>query len=183
MTRRMKANPHMNGFGLHANEHDEFDECPFGDPCEPVEETPMTAQNTWLYDSVNALLLMNDRWVRQADVLNLVKDTVAVPDTGTYIVADGVVHTPNDSRDVDTRDLTIAGRGVTRWIIDVEKPKPTFFEEGKIYRYKSNREVTFKVKSVEENGDGRKVAFGLQDGPVSGKLWSTLNNFDFWQET
>ncbi|GHG10108.1 hypothetical protein [Streptomyces hydrogenans] len=91
---------------------------------------------------------------------------ILVPATGTVLVVDGVVQELHND---ESRELTIAGRDVTRFILDVRHPKPTFFEPGKTYtRFvgwsirAQAADVTerFECTVVEKDGGGRPVAFG-----------------------
>lgn len=105
-----------------------------------------------------------------------VADTVAVPATGTFVVADGVVHA-----------AVVSGASVTEWpryntwTVDVEKPKPTFFEEGKTYRW---RDYTFTPERIDSHSDGKRVAYGQQRSPSGWTDWVTKGEYTFesWTE-
>lgn len=102
--------------------------------------------------------------------------TVAVPATGTFVVADGVVHA-----------AVVSGASVTEWpryntwTVDVEKPKPTFFEEGKTYRW---RDYTFTPERIDSHSDGKRVAYGQQRSPSGWTDWVTKGEYTFesWTE-
>ncbi|MER5968124.1 hypothetical protein, partial [Streptomyces sp. NPDC002057] len=91
--------------------------------------------------------------VRKAYVLDALKGTVGVPDTGTYVVADGVVHEAS-ARYVKER-MQPGGR-LWKWTLEAEEPRPAFFEVGKTYRreYRPGKKQTFSVELVRvENGE------------------------------
>ncbi|MFF5973690.1 hypothetical protein ACFY7C_19395 [Streptomyces sp. NPDC012769] len=103
---------------------------------------------TNLTDAVNALpaSIYDGTLVVRARVLDLVKDTVAVPDTGTYVVADGVVYRAvNWGRGSVTGDV----RDLWQWTVNTKKPKPTFFEVGKTYRLTGRPSKTFTVTHID----------------------------------
>ncbi|MER5966681.1 hypothetical protein [Streptomyces sp. NPDC002057] len=193
MTRRMQANlGRVNSY--HREEHDEGDMCQCHPPCRPVERKPVTN----LAEAVNAVPRITGHpymdIVRKAYVLDALKGTVAVPDTGTYVVADGVVHKADNWGKAPLRG------GGTCWTVSVLPPKPTFFEEGKTYSRKVSwsiraqmADVTERVivKRVEKNGNGAPVAFvrvfaGAENADPTVDEWTTLRQYDWdnggWEE-
>ncbi|GHG10114.1 hypothetical protein [Streptomyces hydrogenans] len=180
MTRRMQANPTWSP-GHHQPEHDENEFCSSSPACIPIEEKPVPN----LTNAVSALPAHGtDALTLKGRVLALVAGTVGVPNTGTYVVADGVVHKAA-ARYVKER-LQPGGR-LWKWTLEAEEPRAPFFEEGKTYLWAKTkdqfgRRCTFKVDTVKDNPAGGKTAFGLQDSLMSGAIWVTVSSLDGWEE-
>ncbi|MFE6222970.1 hypothetical protein [Streptomyces sp. NPDC057854] len=189
MPRRMQANP--DAPRAHHAEHEELWDCDRHPPCAPAEEQPALT----LAEKIDAVPRIKGHpyhdIVRKADVLDALKGTVGVPDTGTVLVVDGVV------QDVKPTDVLVhrcgvgcsgthGGPGTVRYTVVVPPAKPAFFEPGKKYRRfvdwsirAQAAEVTerFECTVVEKDGDGNAVAFGRLTVPcTTGKT----NGVDHW---
>ncbi|WP_432112815.1 hypothetical protein [Streptomyces sp. S1] len=166
--RRMQANlGHVNSY--HLEEHDESNMCQYHPPCRPVERKPVTNLAEAIQAIPEAGVGHNYRGypIDAAEAYDLVRDTVGVPDTGTFIVADGVVHKAA-ARYVKER-LRPGGR-LWKWTLEAEEPRPAFFEEGKTYRRTSiSGDSTFTVTHLDEHPDTKvRYAHGWRRDTYSG---------------
>lgn len=78
-----------------------------------------------------------------------------VPDTGTFLVVDGVVQEGDN-----LRRAGYARQGFESWLVDVPIPKPVFFEADKVYTRESRHGTyRFEVLRVDEEID-TLIAYG-----------------------
>ncbi|MFG3193550.1 hypothetical protein [Streptomyces omiyaensis] len=103
-------------------------------------------------------------------VLNVVRGKVGVPDTGTCIVADGVVR---EAAPRYVKERLWPGGRVWKWTLEAEEPLTPFFEEGKTY---GPRGRTFKVEIIRDD-----TAFGYLTGEECGDRWAVRNKADWDQ--
>ncbi|MFB7107259.1 hypothetical protein [Streptomyces hydrogenans] len=156
--------------GAHTVEHDEKWDCDRNPSCDPVKEKPVTS----LANAVKAIPVAgvghNYRGhpIDAADAYDLVRDLVAVPDTGTWLVTDGAVHTAGASGG-GTVVHTRYEPGRTIYTFTVR----AFFEEGKTYRREyttSGKRQTFMADRVVSE-DGVRFAFGRCETDGYGVDW------------
>ncbi|MFL9680680.1 hypothetical protein [Streptomyces sp. KL110A] len=113
--------------------------------------------------------------------------TVTVPLHGTAIVIDGVVQEPT-STGRSTYANTIS------YTFNFPKPKPEFFEPGKVYTrfigwsiraQASDVTERFECTAVEKDGDSRPVAFGRLTTDKGGRrdlgvdLWYLFHDYEW----
>ncbi|MFF2778851.1 hypothetical protein ACFVU3_28580 [Streptomyces sp. NPDC058052] len=120
--------------------------------------------------------------VARGAVLNVVRGKVGVPDTGTYIVADGVVY---EAAPWSVKERLRPGSRLWKWTLEAEEPPAPVLEEGKTCRSRNDHGASvsrrFAVETVRGEGEGR-IAFGFMSGGGAGDRWTTRVEIGDWEE-